>query len=405
MQGSIKSLQVVNKTQKLPSISTGRMWLMKLGYYELMREKEKADDWIWIMDHTIQTGNQKCLAILGVRAKYLPKNRALQYEDTSLIDLIPVTKSNGEIVYEQMESNIKNTGVPMLVVADNGGDIKSGIDKFCDVHKKCDFVYDLKHKIATLLKKTLDKDNKWDDFRKMTKLISNKLQQTSLAKYKPPRQRVKARYMNINEQIRWAKKTLIIKANMENQESKTDDEKKLLEVLEDMDNFKKEINEYGEMVEVISFAHQFMNRYNLREDSYEKMVKSQTESKKNGSFKIETPKAKELNSEILDFIKKEQTICKKGERLLHSSEILESIFGKFKYMENEQSHSNFTGFILSIGAVVSKKTNEVIKTALETVTNSKVKKWCEKNIGDNIKVKKREVYVEVETKVGYCFCV
>jgi hypothetical protein len=54
-----------------------------------------------------------------------------------------------------MESNIKNTGVPMLVVADNGGDIKSGIDKFCDVHAKCDFVYDLKHKIATLLKKTL----------------------------------------------------------------------------------------------------------------------------------------------------------------------------------------------------------------------------------------------------------
>ncbi len=52
-----------------------------------------------------------------------------------------------------------------------------------------------------------------------------------------------------------------------------------------------------------------------------------------------------------------------------------------------------------------KKTNEVIKTALETVTNSKVKKWCNKNIGDNIKVKKREAYTEVETKVGYCLCV
>lgn len=405
MRGSIKSLQVVNKTQKLPSVSTGRMWLMKLGYYELMREKEIANDWIWIMDHTIQIGNQKGLVILGIRAKHLPKNRALKYEDTSLIDLIPVTKSNGDIVYEQMQSNTKNTGVPMLVVADNGGDIKTGIDKFCDVHKNCNFAYDLKHKIATLLKKTLNKDDRWDDFRKMITLISNKLQQTSLAKFKPPKQRAKARYMNVNEQIRWAKKTLIIKANIENQESKTDDEKKLLEVFADMDNFKKEINEYSEMVEVISFAHQFMNRYNLREDSYEKMIKSQTKSEKNGSFKIEMPEAKELNSQILDFIKKEQTICKEGERLLHSSEIIESIFGKFKYMENEQSHSNFTGFILSIGAVVSKKTNEVIKTALETVTNSKVNKWCEENIGDNIKVKKREIYAEVETKARYCFCV
>jgi len=196
-----------------------------------------------------------------------------------------------------------------------------------------------------------------------------------------------------------------IKANIESQESKTDDEKRLLEVLSDMNNFTKEINEYSEMVEVISFAHQFMNSYNLREDSYEKMVESQTKSEENSSFKIETPEAKELNSEILDFIRKEQTICKEGEKLLHSSEIIESLFGKFKYMEDEQSHSNFTGFILSIGAIISKKTNEVIKIALETVTNSKVKEWCDKNIGDNIKVKKREAYNEVETKVGYCLCV
>jgi len=106
----------------------------------------------------------------------------------------------------------------------------------------CNFAYDLKHKIATLLKKRLDENDKWADFTKMVKLISNKLQQTSLAKYKPPKQRAKARYMNINEQIRWAKKTLNIKANIESQESKTDDEKRLLEVLSDMNNFTKEIN-------------------------------------------------------------------------------------------------------------------------------------------------------------------
>jgi len=49
----------------------------------------------------------------------------------------------------------------MLVVADNGGDIKTGIDKFCDVYENCNFAYDLKHKIATLLKKRLDKNDKY----------------------------------------------------------------------------------------------------------------------------------------------------------------------------------------------------------------------------------------------------
>jgi hypothetical protein len=205
----------------------------------------------------------------------------------------------------------------------------------------------------------------------------------------------------VNEKLQ---KTLNIKKNMESQEKNTDDEKKLLEILADMDNFKKEINEYSELVEVISFTHQFMNQYNLREDSYEKLLKSQIKSQENGSFIIETLQAKELNNQILNFVKEQQSICQKDERLLHSSEIIESAFGKCKHMENEQSHSNFTGFILSIGAIVSQKTNEVIKTALETVTNTTVNKWCEENIGENIKVAKGEIYGEIETKIGYCFC-
>ena len=404
MRCAVKSLHVVNKSQKLPSVSTGRMWLMKLGYYELMRIKEIAEDWIWIMDHTIQIGSQKCLVILGIRAKNLPKNRALKYEDTSLIDLVPVTKSNGEIVYQQMEKKVKEIGVPMAIVADKGSDIKSGIDKFCNVHEKCQYIYDLKHKIAILLKNILEKDKQWSELKTEIALIANKMQQTSLAKYKPPKQRAKARYMNIEKQIRWAKDSLIIKKNIENQESKSDDEKKLLAVLGTLDKFEENIKEYSEIVEVISFAHQFMNHYNLREDSYQKMIKSQIQSQKNGSFIIKNDKAKELNNQILDFVEKQQTICKKEEILPHSSEIIESVFGKFKYMENEQAHSNFTGYILSIGAIVSKKTDEIIKTALEITTNKQIYEWCDKHIGENIKVEKKKIYEKVETKVEYYFC-
>ncbi len=50
-----------------PSANSGRMWLMRLGLYELLRPKEVADDWVWIMDHTVQLGPGKCLVIVGVR--------------------------------------------------------------------------------------------------------------------------------------------------------------------------------------------------------------------------------------------------------------------------------------------------------------------------------------------------
>lgn len=46
-----------------PSWSTGRLWLLRLGYDKLTRPKAQADDWVWMVDHTVQLGPEKCLVI------------------------------------------------------------------------------------------------------------------------------------------------------------------------------------------------------------------------------------------------------------------------------------------------------------------------------------------------------
>ena len=46
-----------------PSWSTGRLWLLRLGYDKLTRPQAQADDWVWIVDHTVQLGPEKCLVI------------------------------------------------------------------------------------------------------------------------------------------------------------------------------------------------------------------------------------------------------------------------------------------------------------------------------------------------------
>ena len=42
-----------------PSWFSGRFWLQRVGYYKLTRPKEHADDWVWIVDHTVQIGVEK----------------------------------------------------------------------------------------------------------------------------------------------------------------------------------------------------------------------------------------------------------------------------------------------------------------------------------------------------------
>jgi len=82
-----------------PSWFAGRLWLLRLGYYKLMRPKVQAEDWVWIIDHTVQLGDDKCLVILGVRLCDLPStDGCIRHADVEPIELAPVKKSNGEVV-------------------------------------------------------------------------------------------------------------------------------------------------------------------------------------------------------------------------------------------------------------------------------------------------------------------
>jgi len=159
-------------------------------------------------------------------------------------------------------------------------------------------------------------------------------------------------------------------------------------VLNDISTFKEDIEIWSEMVEIIATIERFMNIHNLQLNSYEKF----NELHLNELLKLKTKKAKILSTQILDFIKAQQEVCKMDERLLHSSEILESLFGKLKFLEKEQQKSSFTNLLLSVGAMVAKTSESIVKTALETVTTSMIDIWSKEKIGVTIQAQKKELY-------------
>ncbi len=69
------------------SHTTIQNWILRIGLYELQRPKEFADDWIWVVDHTIQIGPIKVLLILGVRrAKWKQLDRPLVPTDLEVLE-------------------------------------------------------------------------------------------------------------------------------------------------------------------------------------------------------------------------------------------------------------------------------------------------------------------------------
>ena len=109
------------------------------------------------------------------------------------------------------------------------------------------------------------------------------------------------------------------------------------------------------------------------------------------TFKAATSKAQQIKTELLNFLKQEATLIEEDDRLVGSSEVIESVFGKTKRLENEQSKSGFTGFILSLAAMVSETTSDVVHKALETVKTETVHNWIKDNIGSSVQSKRVKI--------------
>jgi len=63
LRGGARCLEVIKDffgfKQKMPSWYSGRLWLMRIGLYLLKKPKKIANDWIWIIDHTVKIGCEK----------------------------------------------------------------------------------------------------------------------------------------------------------------------------------------------------------------------------------------------------------------------------------------------------------------------------------------------------------
>jgi hypothetical protein len=72
LSGIKKVFELLNqdKSQATPSCTVIRKWLGRVGVYELTREKEQRNDWIFIVDFTIELGQQKALVVLGVSQEH-----------------------------------------------------------------------------------------------------------------------------------------------------------------------------------------------------------------------------------------------------------------------------------------------------------------------------------------------
>lgn len=390
LRGASRVVELVGTLCELseaaPAWYTGRLWLLRVGYYKLTRPKEQAGDWVWIIDHTIQLGVQKCLVILGVRLSALPPpGTCLRHEHVEPIALYPVQTSTGEVVYQQLTQAIAHTGVPREILSDGGSDLQAGIAQFQQGHPETRAIYDIKHKTALVLKHELAEDVQWKAFLQQAAQTKQQVQQTPLAFLAPPTQRRKARYMNVDILMRWGTKVLAYLAQPRQSGEGRVTAAQLTAAYGWVQDFQDPLQSWSELLQIVEATEQWVRSQGLSPGCVSALLPHVTPL-------VRTARGQRVAQDLLAFVATEAAKAAPHERLLGSSEVIESVFGKLKRLEQHQAHSGFTGLVLAVGALVARTTLEVIQQALETVPTRAVRQWCQQHLGPSVQAQRQRAF-------------
>lgn len=444
MRGVSKTFNLFSKYfgNEVPSYSSVRNWVFRTGLFLLKKPVEPRPDMIWILDHSIETGSEKLLAAVGIPLERLNKRGFTpKHIDVDLLELMPVKKSTGDTVYEQMQAIEERHGSPAQIVIDGGSDLKKGVELFREDHPKAIHTYDISHRLALLLKSELEHDKDWLEFSEAIAMTAKMVRQTNLLFLSPPGLRTKARYMNADLLVDWANKILpyaknrdfsLISDSYELTDSILVDfqgklsmtelcgamsltgetfigKEHFLSVLRQsigvnacekygeeirlhsckdnrefglklgwVSEFKEELEEFTQLMNIVEAAKKEVRKNGLNRETAGKVV--------NRIKQISqlTSRANLFQGRVIEAIKEEGSKIPRGVSMLGTSEVLESIFGKYKTFSSKRPIKTIGEMMLSIPLSLTTLSQGLVKQALESVSYGALKEWSEKIFGKSV---------------------
>lgn len=398
-RGAAAALKAVSSLfptdERAPSPNGGQMWLLRLGLYSVLRPKEQADDWVWIIDHTIQIGPFKCLVIVGVRLSVWEAKRvnedqsaALSHHDLSVWLIKPLTRSDGAIVNAELETASQKSGVvPCEILSDCGADLQKGISQFCAAHPQTKGIKDIAHAAANAVKGELNNHAQWEAFLRDASHAKAKLRQTQLAFLLPPELKAKARWMNLDPLLKWSRRVIDFVNSPRAVPGTSWEADELEEKMGWIRGYQEPLASWSKMLEVAATVLTY-----TRDHGYHAHAKQELEVKLAAFMSDADAPASRVAARLLNFVKEQSAEIAEGNRLLGSSEVLESLIGKTKQLEGRQGKGGFTKTILGLASSVVQVTEQNIRAALSTVKVCDVIGWVRDNLGISLEAQRQRAF-------------
>lgn len=385
----------------LPCWTVVQNWVLRYGLYNLLEPLPKRGDWIFILDYTIEFGTKTCLVVLAVSREVFQKRGChLRHCDMEVAAIKVKSSSTGKEIAETLTELSTQMGYPAQIVSDAGSNIKSGIKIFKETIIQAGstaemlVTYDITHKAALLLKHQLEDDDDWKKFTQKMAETKRRVVHTEFVAYAPNKPKDKARWLNLEEQVKWAERILAVKGRHGHPtKEEMPQEKKFNEYFGWVCDYQQSLTRWRAYLNILAMAQCEVKDKGLSKQTAKRFTKKVKNVSSGGPLGVQ------MKADVTAFFEEQTAEFRDSASWLGTSDIIESVFGKYKVFSARTPLKEVGKTVLTIPVLTSRISLPKVKKAMETVSDKRLRKWLADNIGESLFAKRSKVLAPPKQKV------
>ncbi len=157
-----------------------------------------------------------------------------------------------------------------------------------------------------------------------------------------------------------------------------------------LSTYKQEIETYAELVNLVEAVEKKVKLEGLHRYSHLRWSEAMDTTPL-------SQRGQKLFQQISEYLASEASQIPEGETLLATSDIVESLFGKYKLFSAARPLKEIGTVILTIPLCTAKITSDFVKIALETIRSLDVQAWSQLVLGPSMLSKRRTLHLASAT--------
>jgi hypothetical protein len=223
--------------------------------------------------------------------------------------------------------------------------------------------------IAKLLKKKYEQSMRFLKMMEKIALTSKQIAQTNIGYLSPPKLRKKSRFLNLPNLASWLKNILDLPKFDIWKKGEKKQYKKYFDWIHKPE-WEQYIRQFSKDVTNIKDAQKILKNTGINEFSFQKVRSKLSEI---GDTKFSNTIIKTLSTEL-------EYSNQIGVPTLLTSDLIESLFGKYKTIAKPHKLSEINKSVLSIPCVCEEITHKLIDQVFSRTTNKEMERWVERNV-------------------------